>query len=250
MDYILGNLLKCIGDDTCVILLSDHGHGMRPVKLVNMNELLRNMGYLVLKEEKNKLSKHLIKKEKIKKYVVNFINHVGVGNFSLKLVDKFPVIRNTISGQSYIDEKNTIAYVSAISGVKSYSEGGLIMKNDLPKEDYDKYRDEIIKKLENIEDPISKEKLINWIGKREDLYEGKHIDRYPDIVFELKEDYGVGWDVKCSYVGNSSMSKFQPGSHKRYSPVLYIYNGKSDNLVNKTYSLIDIFQIILGNLNA
>ena len=37
-DHILGNYLKHLPHDASIIVLSDHGHGGRPLKLFNINE--------------------------------------------------------------------------------------------------------------------------------------------------------------------------------------------------------------------
>ena len=45
-DEIIGWFLDSIDKDTTIIVMSDHGHGGRPSKLVNINEILREAGYL------------------------------------------------------------------------------------------------------------------------------------------------------------------------------------------------------------
>lgn len=243
-DKIIGKYLDLVDDSTTVIILSDHGHGMRPVNLVNINEILRRKGYLQTKE---KVMKSFETKKWLKKLLSKFVTTFGIGNMTLKLLDKFPILKEVVVTPNYIDWNKTIAYVSVISGVKSYSEGGIIINKDIinSSEKYEKKRNLIIKELSEIKDPKTGKKLIRWICKREDLYQGKYIDRYPDIVFELKEGFGVGLGVH-----GHSVSNFQPGSHKRYSSTFLIYGLDNKLKYNKNYmTLMDVKPIVLSLLN-
>lgn len=242
-DKILGYYLNSIDDDTSVIVISDHGHGMRPVNLVNINEILRLKGYLH-PVKKSKIENPFNQKEKIKKLLSNVIATFGLGNFTLKLLSKFTLWKKVLASPSYIDFNQTVAYVSDLSGIKSYSQGGIIINREVEGMDYENIRNGIIAELSEIIDPKMGRNLMKWIIKRETLYEGKYLNRYPDILFELERDYGVGWAIYDSIIGKSSMSSFQPGSHLYESAVLLIskkLNYKSENKFN----LIDINNLIL-----
>lgn len=248
MDDILGKYLSIIDDETAIIVLSDHGHGMRPVNLVNINEILRRKGYLNrnVNVNVNKYRKPSIQKEKIKKICANSINYFGIGNTSLKIINKLSFIKHLLSNSDYIVWENTVAYLSAISGIKSYSEGGILINKNINPEKYEITRDAIITDLKEIIHPESGKNLMKWIKKREDLYCGEFISKYPDIVFQLDRHFGVGWDVNNSIIGKSSMSNFQSGSHLGNSPVLIISNIKIDNhMINENISLMKILDLIL-----
>ncbi|MDO8610499.1 MAG: alkaline phosphatase family protein [bacterium] len=242
-DKILGDYLNRIDDDTSVIVISDHGHGMRPVNLVNINEILRLKGYLH-PVKKSKIENPFNQKEKIKKSLSNVIATFGLGNFTLKLLSKFTLWKKVLASPSYIDFNRTVAYVSDLSGIKSYSQGGIIINKDVDGVEYENIRNKIIGELKEIIDPKTGRNLMKWIVKREELYEGKYLNRYPDILFELESDYGVGWSIYDSIIGKSSMSSFQPGSHMKDSPI-FLVSKLGGIYIKKNILLMDIGDIIL-----
>lgn len=244
MDGVVGSLLSEVDDDTIVVVLSDHGHGMRPTSLVNVNEFLRAKGYLT----PNNLSKRsrgiIPQKEKVKKIVASLIGLFGVGNLGLKLVNKFSFVKDMLSTPNYIDWDRSQAYLSAISGIKSYSEGGIMVSSNVRADHYNRIRESIIDDLSNIRHPITGDKLIEWVSKREDLYQGEYIEKYPDVVFKLKAGYGVGWDIGASLIGKSNMSSFQPGSHLGDTPIFFVMPCHAPISLSQDISLMDVNKII------
>jgi hypothetical protein len=103
MDDIIGKYLETVDDKFRIIILSDHGHGMRPTQLVNVNEILRKYGYLSPNIKSNFYSiSPLKKKETLKKILAKTIEVLGIGNIGLKMVNKFPGIINLFSTPNYI----------------------------------------------------------------------------------------------------------------------------------------------------
>jgi len=246
MDNVLGKLLDSIDNKTTTIILSDHGHGMRPINIVNINEILRRKGFLKSTIQNKKINSPINQKERLKKLLAKTVDLIGIGNFGLKIIDNFPIFKNSLSKIDYMRWNETTAYLSAIAGIKSYSEGGIIINKDSKDNDYEKIREVVISELSEITNPDNGENLMKWICKREEIYDGKHIKKYPDIIFELKSDFGVGWDIHNSIIGKSSMSSFQPGSHKRYSPIFLI--GNFDGKLGNNLELMDVGPLILDIL--
>ena len=72
-DKLVGELLDKIDKDTTVMILSDHGHYRRPTNLFNVNEVLRQKGYL---ESKIKGGLQVISlKQKVKRGLVDEPEH-------------------------------------------------------------------------------------------------------------------------------------------------------------------------------
>lgn len=245
IDRILGDLLENAPQGTESIVISDHGHGMRPTKLININEFLRKEGFLTCRKSSISIFEN---KELLKKYLVIFIEKVGIGNHTIRFIKKFPFTKQAISNANYIDFDNTVAYLSAISGIKSYPEGGILLNIDKSNKDFDRIANLVITKLQGLKDPDSGIALIKWACRREELYEGTYINRYPHILFELANGYGVGWGINTSLICASSMSRFQPGSHKRDSAVFImeqknsIKNGWPTTLTDISPFVLDIIE--------
>jgi predicted AlkP superfamily phosphohydrolase/phosphomutase len=220
---MVGKLISQVDSNTVVIVSSDHGHGMRPVKLFNINEYLRQKGLLFVKSKKSNPLIYGI--EKAKRVGLDVVEKYNLQNHASQLLKVFPVGKKIYTTPMSIDWTKTCAYASDLSGIKSYSYGGiLINKNNLGNRDYEKIRSTIINDLSKIKDPETDEKIIKWICRREDLYKGKYMTKYPDIIFDMKYGYGAGWDTQCPLFGKSKTHNFVPGSHRGDTPILFITN--------------------------
>ncbi len=126
----------------------------------------------------------------------------------------------------------------------------MISQDILKDRDYEDLRSWLIRELSEMKDPETGEILMNWAVRREKLYEGQYISSYPDIVFELKEDYGAGWAVYDSLVGPGYAHSFVPGSHKAASPVVLMANLGEKRLARQEMTLMDFAPSILDLLGV
>lgn len=246
-DRLVGELLQKIPDDTVVMILSDHGHAMRPVQLFNINELLRQNGLLFEKEETFRGVRRL--NEKMKRAAVDVIQKTDLRKFALNVLRKYPRVKEFYTIPTTIDFQKTVAHCSDMSGLKSYTYGGIIVqKKKLGEAGYEKTRDDIIRLMQSQAIPGSSEKVFEWVKKREDVYLGKYIGKYPDILFSLGHDYGAGWAINVPLFTSTSAHNFFPGTHRQETPVLFIKNLKQDTDIRSRVNLEDITPTILGIL--
>lgn len=220
---VIGMFLNVMKPDTVLIVLSDHGHTQRPINVVNINKILEKSGFLVSKEKKwdNIMPK-------LRKTIIKLMNDVRILHRIVVMLWKFlpkkrkELYMNTIP----IDYQNTIAALSEpgqIMGLKTYNYAGIrIRKNIMSEEMYEEIRQNLINLISEIKDPISSEKIVEWCCRREDLYSGEYILNYPDIVFKLKDHWGVGADLDCPIFSSSYSHKIYSGMHKMETPVFLI----------------------------
>jgi predicted AlkP superfamily phosphohydrolase/phosphomutase len=248
-DRVLGGYRKKLNfAETTVIVLSDHGHGMRPLKVVNLNEVLRQKGFLRSRIKEKKISDPLFLFEKLKKFAVHIIVKYGLGGIAQKIIVVFPMGRRIYTAPISINWKDTIAYVSDLSGIKAYSYGGIkIVRENLDEEDYEELRDKLIEEILSLKNPDSGEKFFRWIKKREDLYQGEFINKYPDIIFDLKEGYGAGWSLYEDLITDAPTSNLVPGSHK-IDTTVFLCSGSSKEFGRECMMLIDIAPTVLDIL--
>jgi len=250
-DNKIGEFLSAVSPDTSIIIFSDHGHGMRPVQLVNINEILRREGYLISTGGQNQQNRSNYLMEGAKRAAARIITNHGFAVIAAKLVKLFPWVKRIYAMPSGVDWGRTIACVSDLSGIKAYSYGGItINKERIQDSDYEKLRRSIIVKLSSIIVPNTGKNLMKWICRREDLYHGEYLARYPDIVFELQEGYGIGWSIHGPIVGTSQTHGLNPGSHKADSPVFLFSNSGNHRVVRHNMTLEDIAPTILELLNV
>jgi len=245
-DAIVGEFIE-IYPDVSLIVMSDHGHRSRPYTTVNINEFLRQKGYLVSNGQNKKIV------NKIRKAILEVANKLNIEHWLIKLVVKSErltkVSKSMYSSAGAIDRGKSIAYLSNFAGIKSYPHGGIEINRDLVSDiEYEKVREEIIKSLSELKTPDG-EPLIKWVKRREELYLGKFIEKmYPDIVFELKDDYGVGWDIYSDLYGKAYDHKVASGGHAK-DAVFFIrnvnreVNKKDMNVVDVAPTILDLLDI-------
>ncbi len=250
-DEFVGKFLNAADSDTTILVLSDHGHGMRPTTLVNINEILRNKGLLVPKIKRASIRDPYFALEKLKSTVAGFINrHTWTFGIAMTLLHLMPAARRVYTAPLSIDWDKTIAYVSDLSGIKAYTYGGIIIKGEsLENAAYEEIRSRLIDELYQIKEPDTSQRLIKWICRREELYSGEYLFKYPDIIFEFKEGYGAGWSVYDSVITPCRTHNICPGSHKADSPVFFLANLHRSSHV-KDITLMDIAPTVLDLLGV
>jgi predicted AlkP superfamily phosphohydrolase/phosphomutase len=248
-DEIIAKLLAVSGSDTTTIVVSDHGIGSRPVNLVNINEWLRRIGMLSVRNGKKSAPRAFSPLTRLKRSVVTAVNKYELGNHAAKALRVFPQAKEWILSQNPIDWEDTVAYLTDQSGIKNYPYGGILIKRDnIENGDYERSRDSIIDAFLKITDPKTGRSVVKWAAKREELYQGDYMKRYPDIVFELSSDYCAGTNVPAPIFGRSITHNIAPGYHKQHHAVFLVSNAKR-SVSKKDMNLMDVTPTILDLLD-
>jgi len=244
-DDIVGEFLSAAPPDAIIIVLSDHGHRMRPTKLLNINQILKQKGLLFPKGKSSKVSYYLL--EKLKEASSKLVNKYRFGgSLAVKLMHLSPASRRIYTSPPSIDWRRTSAYVSDLSGIKAYPYGGIIInKENLEDKDYEEVRSQLIKELSGIDDPNTGKNLMKWASRREELYSGEYITKYPDIVFKLESDYGAGWSIYGPLIAQCYTHNIHSGNHRIDGAVFLISNAKRGQPVTENITLMDIAPTVL-----
>jgi predicted AlkP superfamily phosphohydrolase/phosphomutase len=243
-DKMMGKLMSAVDSDIITIVLSDHGHGRRPLKVLNINEVLRRHNLLVTKS-----SPEINITEKMKQTTIKLVGRYNLGWLASKALKIVPAAKKIYSRPLSIDWNSTLAYTTDLSGIKAYTYGGIRIKKDgVEPSEYENLRSDIINSISAIRDPKTNKKIVEWICKREDIYQGKFISRYPDIALQLREEYGVGQSVDTSIIGDSYISNVVPGSHKGDTPIFFVSNLDYAENYQKEITLMDIAPTVLDIL--
>ena len=242
MDNFIGEMIeKC--PEAKILVMSDHGHGARPVYTAKINELLRRGGYLAPKE-KNTASKPSFKKKvkkAVKGFCVGFVKKVGLPKWAMKLLKRIPIWKGLFASSADFDWDKTKAYLSDLSALKNYSYGGIRL-NDIV-EDKDALADEIIEYLKPIKIEGEDKNLFEWIVRTNTFYHGEHLDRYPEIIYQMDERFGGEWELGNEIFGKSGvMHAFSPGGHRWRTAVVAT---KGIPLDKKDYEMTDICPMII-----
>jgi predicted AlkP superfamily phosphohydrolase/phosphomutase len=249
-DQVIGHLVSQVGDDTTVIVMSDHGHGMRPVKILNINRLLHEHGLLVLKHGTGNTRMSILRR--LRDRVVDFVGRYQLGNVAAKVLKTAPWTKKLYLSTSDLDLDRTVAYITDMSGIKAYSYGGIrIVRRNLEGHSYESIRDEIMALLLQARDPEQGDvPLVRWVKRPEDLYDGLYLGEYPDLIFELRPDYGAGWDAAGPLFDVSLSHSFYPGSHFGRNAVFLLAGQGVERDPCAPTSMMDIAPTVLDILDV
>ncbi len=227
--------------DTKVLVISDHGHGARPVYIARVNEMLRRFGYLYPNVSDTTKKKKKSLKSVIKKASLSFVARFGLPKWAVKLARKIPVWKGIFASSNDFDWDKTVAYLSDLSALKNYSYGGIRVIVDSDKKDA--LCDEIIQKLSTVMIDENTPAFL-WIKRTNTLYHGQYLTRYPQIIFQLDERYGADWNLgEELFEKQGFMHKLSPGAHRYETAVIA---SKGIALEKEQYEMTDIRDIILS----
>jgi predicted AlkP superfamily phosphohydrolase/phosphomutase len=191
LDAIIGELIESLDNNTISIIMSDHGAG--PIrKLVNLNAWLNTQKLLRLKDKSNgkfnlferlREAPFLMAKtgwRTLKRYLPD--------RYKSWLRNLLPRTRNrliTYLFLSRIDWSSTKAYSIGYFGdirinVKGREPQGTVN----PGAEYEKLREELIAKLEELRDPDTGEQMVEKVYKREELYHGSQVHKASDLIIK------------------------------------------------------------------
>jgi predicted AlkP superfamily phosphohydrolase/phosphomutase len=168
------------------------------------------------------------------------------------LVKFIPWTKQVYISSAGLDFDHTVACITDMSGIKAYAYGGVqIAQNNLDGFPYEALRDEIIELLHAVRDPeLGDEPILKWAKRREDLYSGSYLAGYPDIVFELRNEYGAGWDATGPLFDVSHTHNLYPGSHVASNAIFLLLGPAAPRIAHAPASLMDIAPTVLDILNV
>ncbi len=185
LDASLGRLLERAGDDTNVLVVSDHGGGeLRGV--VNLNAWLSGEGYLSYAENgaangggAHRLFELRRKLPREWRYAVK---------------QRLPWLRERayrLRRPSVVDWRHTRAFAYGTFGnivlnVAGRERDGIVEAGS----EYEELRDELSERLLGLE--LDGERIVAAVHRREDLYAGPALDKIPDLVVEFRDYAWLG----------------------------------------------------------
>ncbi len=189
LDGMVGKLLDRLekSRETDLLVMSDHGLGPTHA-WINANTILKEMGLLSLVESESW-------KKNLFMWAMKMNDHPAVKALIPDALQSFVrgrvrKTRGTLKDEleSTIDWDNTKAFFASIACQGVYINTGTKGREaTVTPEEYDELRERIKKTFEEITDPETGERIMDWVKYREELYEGDQVKYAPDIVFRAKE---------------------------------------------------------------
>ena len=217
VDSILNDILLSF-PNTNFFIVSDHGFESSPKKYFFVNTWLYKEGYL--KQVSGSFLRRFINFAQFFAYkyvhpqrlgrVLNLLQSVKLRQASdqqcaMDRLDNFPGI----------DKNNSVAYLATLYGIDV---------ND--SDNYEANREEIIGKLEKMEDE-ERERIMRGVWKREEIYMGKYLKEIPDIIFLTSEKYMPFPTLTENLFGEikRNVLPWQSGEHYRARDGILIASG-------------------------
>lgn len=217
-DKAIGQIMHEADEDTCVLIVSDHGAGPSATMTLNLNTCLAEWGFLKFKSGHN-ISSSLT--GFIKRHAFSYIrDHFTAKDIQrLKAILPKPVskqARKIARNVSQIEWDKTKAYgfpmtpptAGIVINLKNRQPKGIVELNE-----YESLRDLIIDKLHGLRDRHTGQKIIREIYKREQIYSGENIKNAPDIVVEMDPNYCGNNEMSNKLVSKTSHDEITSGQH-------------------------------------
>jgi len=186
LDQSIGQLIQQAGDDTLVIIMSDHGMGPAHNMIV-LNNWLLNIGLLRLKGNPLTRLKHSSFKWGFTlRNVHEMVNRLGLTKHAeYKALYSVDAILKTLFLSFHdVDWSRSKAYSFGRSvgpiyvNLKGREPQGIVN----PGREYDEVRDEIAVLARELTDPQTGRKLVGRVLYREEIYSGPYVDQAPDLI--------------------------------------------------------------------
>ncbi len=194
VDRAVGEILSRADDDTLVFIMSDHGMGPAHNFIV-LNNWLLDTGLLKLKDDPLRwLKRGLFRAGFTLRNVHKIADRLGLAKHA------------EYKGLYSMDYLMKLVFLSFLDvdwpHSKAYSFGrhlgsiyinlkGREPEGAVPPEEYEVVREEIVQLAKEFVDPRTGEPLIGQILRREELYQGPHLDWAPDLILRPKDERNI-----------------------------------------------------------
>jgi predicted AlkP superfamily phosphohydrolase/phosphomutase len=199
VDQYIGELRTMASDEITMMIMSDHGHGGNGSRAIFLNAWLEARGLLRFRTNTN---------GKILPSVVDAAKNIGIKVVpsSLKrMIFRKTQLANKIEssvrfalidwGHTHAYSEETPYYPSVWVNLRGREPDGIVM----PGKEYEEVRDEIIDALGKWSDPETGQRYVRKVHKREDIYCGALVEKFPDLIIEWNCDNGYSYLFKNSY---------------------------------------------------
>jgi predicted AlkP superfamily phosphohydrolase/phosphomutase len=226
LDSIVGEFMERLSRDQTLLIVSDHGHARRPARSVYVNEMLRREGLLKIRQGKVPGLSPVAMVERTKTAFLRMMHRLDLEDWVYKIAAIIPKEkRRSLKTSSYaVAREASVAWLSDTGGGTSF--GGVEINRALCRgaDEYERLRERLIGLLESQRTPEG-EPIVASAARREEVFTGRNADKYPDVVFELREDYGVDRSLFSGLTGASATHKKVSGGHSKLGTLMILGTG-------------------------
>ena len=217
IDKCVGRLIEAAGEDAVFLLVSDHGHAMRPPMLFNLNQLLLDAGFLESRIKGPRLFSPRYLLDRTKNGVLEALHRLDLEDLAYRFAHIFPWTRKLKKSDFMTEPTANLATASSFGGTNPFGGVEISAERCLADSiDYEDVRTRIIDLLLDIKDDAGTPYFL-WAKRREEVYDGEYIERFPDILYEMRPEFGTSWSVHLPLVTVNPRHRKISGGHRKNS---------------------------------
>lgn len=192
IDEVIGRLVDVIGDRATVVVCSDHGGRAAPARVFGVNRWLMEAGYL--SPRTSAAATHRL--ARVTNQAVSWakrqrLNHAVARRITGRLRRRVSAMtQNT----AFVDWARSRVYgldfFCPLAGIE-INLAGRQPRGVVAAADYEPLRHEIVERLSALRDPETSRLVFSRVRLREEMFQGPHAGRFPDVVGVLDDDYDV-----------------------------------------------------------
>ncbi|NJN93573.1 MAG: hypothetical protein HC875_05485, partial [Anaerolineales bacterium] len=206
LDEAVGAMVQEAGDETTVVVMSDHGMGWNHSKLVYWNLWLHQKGLLSTQGSVTNPDGWLMRLKLPRNRIAQVAREVMPASLRKKVIRQVKTSRSLT-----FNPAQTQAYYKTIY----QSVGGIYI--NLKGEAKERLRDELIEAVKGVVDPGTGQPVVQGVYRGPDCYHGPYANNVPDIVLVMDRRYAG--DGKLSYYSSivtdlPANERRDPGGHK------------------------------------
>lgn len=237
LDRVAGELIDAAGEDTLIVLISDHGARADDGLARALPSWLEQLGYLKYREGGGSPLKRMARRSLAGAY--HAADSLLSGDMKHRLAGRFPALRQRVeSSLSYskIDWSRTRAYTDGKRPEIWINLKGRQPQGTVDPEDYEAELEGLIERLTSASCAETGVRIVRGAYRRDDVYSGPHIERSPDLIIEweeedagLKLEYedGTSIDLSKEHLDDDPMNRAINGGHAQYGVIGLLGPGAS-----------------------
>jgi predicted AlkP superfamily phosphohydrolase/phosphomutase len=200
LDQAIGDFISQLPEETVLFVVSDHGGGPVSERTIYFNRYLAQLGLLKYRTEKSSPALSALKKMMRNSY--RLVRGALNSDQKKMLATLFPKLREQVDGAytaySNIDWSATKAYCSEVAASppsiwinrKGSKPSGIVEDAE-----YESVVALITEKLKALKDPRTGESVIPRIYRREEVFQGPHVEDAPDLILDWWSGDGFSNDT-------------------------------------------------------
>jgi hypothetical protein len=174
--------------------------------MVYVDEALRRAGLVAESRRGPRALSRAFLLERAKRAVLTGSYRFALEEPAYQLARRLPH-RRALRDSTFSAEGSSPARASRTFGRNQH--GGVELRDDGPE-----MRARVRDVLLGLVDPATGEGVVDWVRDREDLVGGASVDRFPPVLFALREGYGVDWGLYGPVFGPNVNHRRVSGGHR------------------------------------